>query len=87
MQLIDRFTSTPRPAEAGKDVKICFTNPALAGTIISVELDNGDGNVIAIDITLNSDGHGCTTWSVPAAGWNLINMNQPTSLEHTTPVV
>ena len=86
--LIDRFTSEPDPAEAGNDVEICFKNPDLAGTTVTIRISNGQGTEEdTIDIDLDENGEGCKTWPVPATGWNALLLNEPTSLEHTTPVV
>lgn len=84
---VDRFTATPDPAHAGQPLEICFNNPALSGDTITVELDNGEGIATTVPITLNSSGYGCTAWTVPSSMWDLVNMNQSTSLEHTVSVV
>lgn len=72
---------------AGEDLEICFDNPALAGTSITVEISNGEGLTESVEITLDTDGHGCATWHVPATGWEIVNLNSGTSLEHSLPVV
>ena len=82
--LPDRFSVNPEPAVAGDDIEICFENSELAGTTITVDLDNGEGATKKVNIALNSDGYGCVTWAVPATGWDLIKMNQSTSAEHVT---
>ena len=80
--LPDRFTASPSPVPAGDQLEICFTNPALAGTKVTITLDNGEGQSASVDIDLNSEGYGCTSWTVPSTGWDIVKMNQPTSLEH-----
>lgn len=86
MPVPDRFTVTPEPATAGDPVQICFTNSSLAGDTIAVGLDNGEGSATSVNITLDEHGYGCTSWTVPATGWDVIRMNQATSAEHVTVV-
>ena len=84
----DRFTTKPDPAVAGEDLEICFDNPQLAGETITVSISNGEGTGSdSIDIALDEHGHGCKTWTVLATGGDVVQLNEASSGQHTTPVV
>lgn len=80
----DRFTASPSPVSAGSTLTICFSNPALANTTVTIQLTNGEGASDSIEITLDAEGHGCKGWTVPQ--WDLVTMSQSTSADHTVAV-
>jgi hypothetical protein len=84
---MDRFTATPDPVAAGGTLRICFTNANLAGTTVTVNVNNGGGTVVQVDIALNAEGYGCVDWTVPATGWDGILLQHKTSDDHAVPVV
>lgn len=75
------LTVTPSIVSPGDDITITYSNPLKANQTITVELDNGGDETASVEITLDSNGAGSGTWSVPTSGWNVINANAPNAPE------
>lgn len=82
----DRFVpgTTQGPVSVGSIITIAFTNASLAGTMITVDLSDGATNSVSVQILLNAEGYGTTTWTVPA--WDLVRLSHATSSDHTIAV-
>lgn len=79
--LPDRFTTSPAsPFPAGTVVTVCFTNPALAGQTITVDVRSDTGESQSLAITLNTEGYGCVTWTAPS--WDTATFQHSTSADH-----
>lgn len=83
--LIDRFTMTPDPATAGTTETICFQGTASTSSPITVTLTDGGGHGTTVQITLNAEHYGCTTFTVPL--WNGVIASHPESLDHAVLVL
>lgn len=85
---MDRFTATPDPVSPGGTLTVCFTDTAMAGQSVTVDIVNGlpPGDAGRQedhpDIMLGNDGRGCIEWPVPLSGWNAILLEHPTSDPH-----
>ena len=79
--LPDRFTTTPpSPFPSGTTVSVCFANPDLAGTTVTISIVSIDGQTQKLAIVLDAEGHGCATWVSPS--WDGGTFEHPTSADH-----
>ena len=79
--LPDRFTTTPTsPFAAGTTVQVCFTNPSLANQRVTVSVVSVAGEQHSLNIALDGEGHGCTSWVAPA--WDGGTFEHSTSADH-----
>lgn len=72
------LTITERTLTSGGNATVNYSNTALAGQIVVIEVDNGmrRGTVTAfIEIQLDANGVGSAVWLVPA--WMGANFNAP----------
>lgn len=70
------LTVTPDVLNVGDQATISYSNPSLAGQLVTIRIDNGSrSNRIETTITiqLDADGKGVATWTVP--DWEFANFN------------
>lgn len=62
-----RFSITPLVVTIGDPVTVCFTHPGLAGQTITIDINDGtpSGATDTLQITLDTSGKGCATWTAP----------------------
>jgi hypothetical protein len=78
----------PKLMNAGKSVSIGYTNPAMAGQTVIIEVDNGmrrETQTAVIEIHLDAKGRGSATWTVPQ--WFGANFNAPEAAEQHATIV
>ena len=90
--MTDLITASPDPVSPGGTLTICFTLATLANQTITLDLNNAlppgdqDRRTSQVQIELNAAGYGCTTWTVPASGWDGILIQHPDSDDHAVAV-
>ena len=82
---IDRFTITPDPCSPGDTLTICFDGIPGTASPTTVTLTDAAGHGTTIQISLNAQGYGCTTWTVPL--WNGVIAQHPDSSDHAVVVI
>jgi len=68
--------ATPNPVAPGGILTISITG-ATPNATREVTLDNGEGTEAVINIDVDEEGNGSTTWTVPSSGWDLLNLTSP----------
>lgn len=79
----------PNTLVPGSEANISHNDPSRAGHTVLVEIDNGsilNPQYDYVLITLDQNGNGSTTWTVPSQGWNRANFHAPQSQGVTLPV-
>ena len=64
--------------QQGSSVQVSYSNAAMGGQTIVVDVDNGmrrNTQVSTIEITLDANGNGSAMWNVPT--WTAANFNAP----------
>lgn len=51
---------------AGQSTTVTYSNPARAGEIVLMKVDNGEGDVRVIEVQLDGNGEGSEEWEVPS---------------------
>ena len=72
---------SPDSLEAEGQAEIGYSNPSRAGETIIVEIDDGGTQTDSLEIELDANGEGSTTWKVP--DWDGANFNAPDATEVT----
>lgn len=72
------------PLAAGSTITIGFSNPALAGQTVTIDIDGAtlpEPEFTKVEITLDASGKGSVEWTVP--GWFAVSFNGPGAYEVT----
>ncbi len=79
---------SPDVLAAGGTATISYSNPAMAGQVIVVDIDDGmrpNTQRRQVEIRLDESGKGTAVWPVPA--WDLANFNAPGVPEVGCPIL
>ncbi len=60
------------PLPPGQYIDVTYTNPARAGEVVLMKIDNGEGEVNILEFQLDENGQGSEDWRVPS-NWMAAN--------------